>query len=232
MSTHTTAQSSATRPTVTIRIDQRETASGVPRHLAEIPGIQVTVEVLALGDYHVGGTPIEHVVERKSALDFAVSLVDGRLFEQLRQIVSADCAATLILEGDPLASRSRVQPEALLGALSYITTVLRIPILPSTGPMRTAALLARMAQQLQVGYREPGPVPVRRGATTAEQQRAVLRALPGIGEATAQALLARFGSVRGVATAALDDLAAVPRVGSRTAARIVQILGDDHATTN
>ena len=59
--------------------DDREERSGVVAALRLRADVRVTVRRLAFGDYLVGGRVL---VERKTLGDFALSLVDGRLFRQ------------------------------------------------------------------------------------------------------------------------------------------------------
>ncbi len=51
-----------------------------------------------------------------------------------------------------------------------------------------------------------------------------LTGIPGVGKATAQALLEKFGSVTAIREADIDDIAATPRVGAKRAAVIAEAL--------
>jgi ERCC4-type nuclease len=68
---------------IEIIADNRELKSGVPTHLSALPGIHLEWKELAVGDYIVVG---EAIFERKSASDFAASLVDQRLFSQAKRL--------------------------------------------------------------------------------------------------------------------------------------------------
>ena len=103
-----------------IAADDRERPSGVPEALEEHPDVEVTIRRLTLGDYQVDNTLI---VERKTLADFAISVIDGRLFTQASRLTRIKRARTcLILEGtpkqypDPAISR-----EAMQGALITVT---------------------------------------------------------------------------------------------------------------
>lgn len=63
-----------------ILVDHRERPARVPELLALEPNVQLVDAVLSCGDYAFG-TRIG--IERKTAEDFARSLVDGRLFPQM-----------------------------------------------------------------------------------------------------------------------------------------------------
>jgi ERCC4-type nuclease len=209
---------------IVIRADIREERSGIPAILAKKPGVELHMLPLPVGDYLLGGSP-ERIVERKTGSDFVSSVVDHRLFAQLDALAAAESISPLlILEGDPTGTQSRINVNAIYGALTYCTSILRIPILPSKGPEETAELLVSIARQVQVKFQGPGPAPTKRAATLPEQQKNVLMSLPGIGPVTAQALLERFGSVRAVALASPEALTAVSGVTLERATLLVKIL--------
>ena len=207
-----------------IRIDTQEQRSGIPDLLAAIPQVHLEVTPLHMGDYDVGGTP-RRVFERKTGSDFLSSLAQGRLFAQLTALRKSRFAPILLLEGDPLSvSHSQMRPESIRGALAYITAILHVPILPSSGPADSAHLVYAAAKQCQVGYATPGPAAGRRGASLSEQQMQIVLSLPGIGPVTARALCTRFRSLHDLLTADAATLATVPGVSPARAATLEQLL--------
>ena len=123
---------------IQIRIDSQEQRSGIPALLAAMPQVHIEVIPLRQGDYDVGGYPCR-VFERKTASDFIGSLAQGRLFAQLAGLRRSRFEPILLLEGDPLGvSHSQMRPESIRGALAYIAAVMRVPILPSSGPAESA----------------------------------------------------------------------------------------------
>ena len=113
---------------------------------------------------------------------------------------------------------------AIAGALTWLTTIQGVPLLPSTGPARTAELLVTLARQQQQGWRSPTGIVKPKAPTPREQQLAVLAALPGIGPVLAARLLDHFGSLRAVLTAPPEALIQVPGVGEQTATRLAALL--------
>jgi Fanconi anemia group M protein len=183
---------------------------------------------LPLGDYLPGGGV---VVERKTAADLVLSIRDQRLFDQAARLRAGAAHPLVILEGDPLAVRTGMHKNAILGALAWLTTIQGIPLLPSAGPARTAALLVTLARQQQQGWRAPSGVVKPKAPTPREQQLAVLAALPGVGPVLAARLLDHFGSLRGALdadAAALDAdaaaLRAVPGIGEAIATQLAALL--------
>jgi ERCC4-type nuclease len=164
------------------------------------------------------------VVERKTAADLVLSIRDRRLFDQAARLRAGAARPVVILEGDPLAVRSGMHRRAILGALTWLTTIQGIPLLPSDGPARTAALLVTLARQQQQGWRGPTGVVTPKAPTPREQRLAVLAALPGVGPVLAGRLLDHFGGLRGVLDADAAALGAVPGIGEELAARLAALL--------
>src|SRR5947209_12303171 len=178
---------------VHIRIDTQEQRSGIPALLAAMPQAHIEVAPLRMGDYDVGGVP-RRVFERKTGSDFLSSLAQGRLFPQLAALLKSRFAPILLLEGDPLgASHSQMRPESIRGALAYIAAILRVPILPSSGPADSAHLVYAVAKRCQVGkvhsrveQAAHGSPAGRCRATQSQQQMHIMLSLPGIGPITAR----------------------------------------------
>ena len=207
-----------------IRIDTQEQRSGIPALLAAMPQVHMEVTPLRMGDYDVGGNP-RRVFERKTGSDFLISLAQGRLFAQLTALLKSRFAPILLLEGDPLCvGYSQMRPESIRGALTYITAILRVPILPSSGPSDSARLIYAAAKQCQVGHAARGPAGGRRGASLSEQQMQIVLSLPGIGPVTARAVCARFRSLHDLLSADAAQLAAVPGISPARAAALEQLL--------
>jgi len=216
---------------IQIRIDSQEQRSGIPALLAAMPQVHIEVIPLRQGDYDVGGYPCR-VFERKTASDFIGSLAQGRLFAQLAGLRRSRFEPILLLEGDPLGvSHSQMRPESIRGALAYIAAILRVPILPSSGPADSAHLVYAVAKRCQVGkghgrveQAAHGPPAGRRRATQSEQQMQIMLSLPGIGPITARAVCARFRSLHDLLNADAAQLATVPGVGPARAAALEQLL--------
>ncbi len=207
-----------------IRIDTQEQRSGIPALLAAMPQVRMEVTPLRMGDYDVGGNP-RRVFERKTGSDFLISLAQGRLFAQLTALLKSRFAPILLLEGDPLrVGYSQMRPESIRGALTYITAILHVPILPSSGPSDSAHLVYAAAKQCQVRHAARGPAGGRRGASLPEQQMQILLSLPGIGPITARAVIARFRSLHDLLSADATALASVPGVSPARAAALEQLL--------
>jgi DNA excision repair protein ERCC-4 len=209
-----------------IAADHRERPSGVPTALATHPNVELTIHPLKLGDYRVDDTLI---VERKTLADFAISVIDGRLFTQASRLTRTKRSRTcLILEGTPKQYPDpAIRREAIQGALITVTLVFGLPVLRSSSPEETADLILYAADQL---HRRTTTIPKRPGyhpKGLTRQQSFLLQAIPEIGPAKAELLLDAFGSPFGVASATIEDLQTVEGIGASAAKKIHQVFHGD-----
>ncbi|MGA9750629.1 MAG: ERCC4 domain-containing protein [Acidobacteriota bacterium] len=202
------------RDLIRIVADDRE-PEAILASIRTLPGAEVTLARLPVGDFLVGDRLL---VERKSLQDFAVSLIDGRLFSQASALANSGRMTLMILEGPPSSlAHSGIRREALQGALITISLIYGIPVLRSLNPEETGRLILYAEKQRRAcasgALRRPGYRPKGRR----RRQLFLLQGLPGVGPARAKKLLAAFGSVEGVCRADAVSLAEVPGVGRKTA---------------
>ena len=223
MSLPSVAASETNHPeSILILADDRESASPVPAALKQIPGVELRVQRLRVGDYEVAQ---RCVFERKTLPDFAASLVDGRLFIQAYNLAQSSIPAAIILEGrGSQLIATNVRREALQGALISLSLIFGLPVLRSVDPGETARLLIYSARQLQRHERMVAWRHGRRPKLKRRLQLHILQGLPGIGPARAALLLQRFSDVEAVFTASLEQLQTRGGLGPKTAAVIRNIL--------
>jgi ERCC4-type nuclease len=182
-------------------------------------GVHVRSERLPLGDFAVDG---QLLVERKTTHDFAVSVMSGRLFRQVARLSSCCAQRTcLILEG-PCSefANTAISREAFQGALITVTLVFGLPLLRSRSPEETAKLIVLAAAQLN---RSDRALPRRRSLKLSSRRRMqllLLQAVPEIGPVKALTLLNTFENLERLFAASFYEIAAVPGIGQRTAARL------------
>ena len=199
--------------------DDREAISGVPDLLAQIPEVELRIEHLVAGDYRVEESVI---IERKTASDFAQSLVTGRLFEQAARIERSDLRPAYILEGKSSDwAALGVRREALQGALITLMVIFDIPVLRAADAAETARLILYAGQQL-ARLRDPNHAPYRQAKAKRKRTRQLrlLQTLPGVGSERARLLLDHFGSIRACLEAPPDELQKIEGIGPRTAQTI------------
>ena len=177
---------------LTIVADMRERRSGICHALEKMENVSLSYADLEAGDYILG----EGVgLERKEAGDFINSLIhDKRLFEQIRLMKSSFERPLLLLEGNIFTTRSTIHPNALIGALSYITALEGIPVIPVPSAKHTAQMLHTIARHVQDGLGYQVPL---RGNKPKDMDLAgqyLVEGLPAVGPSVAMKLLAHFGS--------------------------------------
>lgn len=203
---------------VTIIADDREIGSGVCDALMRQDKVSVHIQRLSVGDYVVDK---RLAFERKTLHDFAISVVDGRLFRQSMKIASGSMMPVLILEGTGQdVARTNVRREALQGALITVSLILGVAVLRSRDSGETAQLIVTTARQLATVARGAIQRHAYRPKGRRRCQLYILQGLPGIGPELAERLLDHFGSIAAVASATPDQLLAVQGIGLKTAERI------------
>jgi DNA excision repair protein ERCC-4 len=207
---------------VQIVVDDRERPSGVVAELEKLGGVVVKIEHLALGDYCIDGAVL---IERKTAADFAQSLIDGRLFGQVARMATSSVRPAYILEGSSVEWFGLgVSREALQGALVTLM-IFDVPVFRSSDPAESARLMLYVGSQL-VRLRDPGYVPYWQAKAKRKKtaQLRILQSLPGVGPDRAKRLLERFGTVRACFGASTEEIMDVEGIGSKTAASIERVI--------
>jgi DNA excision repair protein ERCC-4 len=208
---------------IQVVVDDRERVSGVAAELEKLGGITIRFEQLAVGDYCIDGAVL---IERKTAADFAQSLIDGRLFSQAKRMATSSLRSAYIIEGTGAEwSALGVSREALQGALVTLMLIFDIPVFRSVDPAESARLILYTGAQL-MRLRDPNHVPYREAKAKRKktQQRRILQSLPGIGPDRAKRLLERFGTVRACFEASANELQRVDGIGPKIAAAIDAVL--------
>jgi len=208
----------------TIEADCRENAAELLQVLKNRYGFEIEVKQLKIGDYLIHP---DTLVERKTTRDFAVSILDGRLFNQAYKLAEQTEYPIIIIEGESFADAG-LPIHNIKGALISLAQTFRIPFLRTKNHEDTAWHFNQLhLQRDRIGSNRG----VRRSykpKRIENQKKAVLKTLPGIGEKIAHALLEKFGSVSDVVSARKEELLAVPGIGPKTLARINSVLKDEH----
>ena len=206
---------------VHIVVDSRESRSGIIHKLSAIHGVTVEQRELSSGDYIIGDGV---VVERKDATDFVNSIFEGRLFEQLAKMSIEYERFAVLIEGDIYSTRSAITPEALDGALSYISLLSGASLMFSPSLSHTPRILHRMATHVVHGLGYDIPLRAKKPKEPARLAQFIVEGLPGVGPTTAGKLLDHFGSAGAVFRASVTELVEVKGVGEKMAQAIVEAL--------
>ena len=150
---------------------------------------QVLVSTLAIGDYVISGSI---AVERKRALDFINSIIDGRLFQQAEGLTEEYDEPYIIIEGDLWRGVSvrGIEPNAVVGALVKVSKM-GIRLMWTADEDSTAYAIYSLASMGNGGIKVVG---VRRKDSVKDLQVSLLATLPGIGVKRAVRLLKLYGT--------------------------------------
>jgi len=204
--------------------DDRECKSEVIASLLQIEDVDLSIRRLAMGDYQIDNRLI---VERKSLKDFAVSIIDGRLFKQMIRLARSNSKAVLIMEGTASETAELgVTREAMQGALITVSLILGIPILRSKDPSESAKLMVYIGRQIESMDRGGVQRHGYRPKTIRKRQLFILQGLPGVGPERAERLLARFGSVEVAISASSSELQTVDGIGESIADKIKWVVSE------
>ncbi|HII61734.1 DEAD/DEAH box helicase [Pyrococcus horikoshii] len=205
---------------IKVVIDSRELRSEVVKKLKTL-GIKIEVRTLDVGDYIVSE---DVAIERKSANDFIQSIIDGRLFDQVKRLKEAYPRPVIIIEGQLYGIRN-VHPNAIRGAIASIVLDFGVPVIFSSSSDETAHYIFFMAKREQEERkREVRIRGEKKALTLAERQRMIVESLPNVSTTLARRLLRHFGSVEKVFTASVPELMKVEGIGEKIAREIRRVI--------
>lgn len=220
-----------TNNSVRVYADKRERNSFVVNELKK-KGIEVIEKQMDVADYVLSDSI---GVERKTVKDFLSSLVDGRLFSQLMNLVISFEKPLLLLEGmqEELFTLRNIHRNAIIGALSSIALKFQIPIIYTKDEYETAEFLYIIACREQLSKNKTSSLRIRKkNLSFAEQQRFVVESLPLVGPKLAGELLEKFGSIKAIANASQKDLMKVKKVGEKKAKQIFNLFNKKYMREN
>jgi ERCC4-type nuclease len=171
----------------------------------------------------VGDYLVDHrlVFERKTLNDFALSIIDGRLFSQAIRLVSSKYKSVLILEGTGKElTETGVRREAMQGALISVSIVLGITVLRSRNPSESARLILYSARQIKSFARGAVQRHGSRPKGKRKRQLLILQGLPDVGSQRAARRLEFFGSVEATMAATSEELQSFEGIGKHIAEKI------------
>ena len=199
-----------------IIVDNREFKSKTVRELFKL-GAELTPKQLSVGDYIIG----DLCVERKSLEDFYDSIVDKRIFEQLKSIKNNYEKKLLIIEGEN-CSRN-IHPNAVKGLIASIVVDYRIPIIFSKNAIETAEFLSVVEKRMDKKI-EP-VVKDKKSKNDYESAINLLTSIPGIGAMNAEKLLMSAKSLKKVFLLSNEDLKKI--LGEKLSIKFINFINEE-----
>lgn len=213
---------------IVVYVDNREIGSDVVRELTRL-NAKIIPKQLQVADYLVS----ENVaIERKTTEDFLQSIVDKRLFQQVKEITSKYERPILIIEGQDLYGKRAIHPEAIRGALISIVVDFRLPIVWTTTPQETARMIHTMARREQTEKETRIQLAEKAPRSVREAQERVLTGLPGIDQTLAKRMLNIFNTLEAIFTTSEEALSQVKGLGKKKAEKIRKIITSKYNENN
>ncbi|MFX1510012.1 MAG: DEAD/DEAH box helicase [Promethearchaeota archaeon] len=214
-------ESPQTETETKIIVDNRELRSAITKALKNLD-ITLEVETLEVADYILSDRV---AVEAKTSDDFAQSIIDKRLFQQLGALKDSFEIPVLLITGPSLYGSSGINPAAIRGAISAALTSFNIPVINVKTPEEAAALMFIIARQEQSSQKMTlsirGKKPV---LSISSLQEFIVAGLPGVNTTLAKRLLAKFQNITELINATAEELAEVHGIGKTKAQTIRETL--------
>ncbi len=203
---------------VRVIIDHRENEQF--DELLKQHGAIVERKQLEVGDFICSNRCI---VERKTRSDFETSIIDGRLFPQLLNMLPNYPCIIVIIEGEE--SSGRLSKEAVLGAYTSLITDFGVSLFFTRNKEKTSELIYAIAKHEQIAKKRPMRIYAKkRTATIAQTQRSIIEMLPMVGPKLAKVLLENFGNIENIINASEQELLEVEGMGKKRVKIIRNIL--------
>ena len=210
---------------ITIVCDQRELASQVILELRNLKSKEIDVciclEQLRVGDYQITD---EIVIERKTLSDLEASIIDGRIFSQLQDLLQIP-KPCLIIEGNfdlIKNNNTRINKNAIISLITTIGINYKIPIFFTKNQKETAEYLYVISKREQLGNGNQN-YKVRYAKSKmnfSKRQIFILESFPDIGPTLAKLILNHFKTIKNIANASVEDLKKVPKLGPKKADKL------------
>ncbi len=216
---------------VKVIIDSNEESQNIKA--VEIFVLHEDVETFEIKPLETGDFVIEDCVfERKTPSDFASSLMEGRLREQVERLAQHDKNGYVLIEGDMRdfsnLDHTQIPAKSLRGMVASIMGRYGVPVVFCSKPQYLADIAIRIARK---SIEDPSQIQVSDSNTVKEVPFMVkfFMNFDGVGLATAEDLAYHFDSIETVLNKSIDDFKIVDGVGDKTASTIFETIHGDES---
>lgn len=211
----------------TIFIDDREKRSKILNYLRKM-GVKVLISRLNVGDYIISK---DIIIERKKIDDLVNSLIDGRLFEQVKNMLRYSTRPLIIVEGNlnNIYRYRKITPHQMLGLLSTLL-LMGVNIIFVRNEEETAYFIYSLIKKINTEKEKkewisPTKIGHRKGGKSIwDAQVNLISSIPGISREMAIKILKYFGSPRKFFKASSYEMKKVEGIGDKRIKKIIEIL--------
>jgi len=166
-------------------------------------------------------------VERKTGNDFVSSLIDGRLFEQAKEMKENFSKPIFIVEGSYY--EREMNDNAIKSSLASIVIDYDIPIIATKDEIDTAKTIFWIAKREQIIHKRIVGIKGKKKPKSMEElQESVISGLPGVSTVLSRRILNKFKTIRNFANAKESDLTQVKGIGNMLAKRLHILLNKEY----
>lgn len=208
---------------VLIFVDYREESCNITEYLREMD-VMVKPLPLKIGDYLCSDRVC---VERKTANDFISSIVDGRLFQQAKELKENFSKPIILVEGN--YSVSRINENAVKAALATLLLDYEIPIVMTKHEKESASVIFWLAKREQ-SIKKRG-IEIKGGKKPKgikELQEHFISSLPGVSTVLSKRILKEFKNIKKFVTAKENDMLKIKGIGKPVAKKLYKILNEEY----
>ncbi len=183
-----------------IVVDNRENNSLIPTELKKL-GFEIEFRQLEVADYLLNDVAIE----RKTISDFKKSIIDKRIFNQLLEIKQHKFYFLIIegMENEDIYS-GQIHENAFRGMILSIISEFQVPIIFTKNERDTARYISVLANKKNKDY-----LNIRASKIILkdnERIQFILEGFSGIGPVASKKLVEKFGSLKNIFGASLENL--------------------------
>ncbi|MFW5704579.1 MAG: ERCC4 domain-containing protein [Nanoarchaeota archaeon] len=197
-----------------IVIDSRENQD-LQKELFKRDELNVKAQSLEVGDIVISD---RLAIERKSKLDFVNSIIEKKIFRQVKDLAINYKRPILILEGDEnIYSLRNVNSNVIRAAISAISIDFRVPIIFTNSMQETADFILTFAKRENKEKTQISLADTKTSFSEFQEIEKVVSTIPRINVVTAKNLLKKFKSVKKMANAKEKDFLDVDGIGKTRA---------------
>ena len=203
--------------TASVVITARVEAAGVREALAAT-GIGTEIKEVESADILVS---TRVAIAFRTVEEFINDISDGSILSQLAKMKHAYLHPILIVQGKAEGEGVQAGNAAVYDALSSLLAEFHMPILSTSDAAETASAVRSLFRQEESKRQGAG---LQTTLDLSSRQMFLVQGLPNVSATLAQRLLERFGSVKGIADADVDELMKVDGIGRVIAEGIHAVL--------